>query len=130
MQRRHTTTLSWRHSFGDAWSLTAGLRQVRESGSADDTLVSTETYTRIEARFDSGWRWSLASSLSNARHSGSTGMQPSARDRSLAVAVSTRYRLSDGWWISGELASSQTRHSDEQRVLTNHSGGLKLYRDF
>ncbi len=125
-QRKRTTSLSWRHSFGDAWSMSAGLREIREAGEAD-ARITGETWASLDARF-SGWRWSLASSLSEARGTGTIGLQPAQRTASLSV--STRYRLSDGWWISGELKSTQTHYTDEQRPLVSHSGGMKLFRDF
>lgn len=126
-QRKRTTSLSWRHSFGGAWSMSAGMREVREGGETDAS-VTGETWASLDARLLSGWRWSLASSLSEARSYGATGLQPGQRIASLSL--STRYRLSDGWWISGELKSTHTNYSDEQRPLLSHSGGMKLYRDF
>ncbi len=128
-QRRRSASLSWRHSFSDDWSLTAGLRQVYESGGTD-TRLTAETYASVDARLDSGWRWSLASSLSDLRQTGTTGLQASQRDRSASLSLSTRYRLADGWWVSSELKSTQTYHGDEQRAAANHSGEMKLYRDF
>ena len=125
-QRKRTTSLSWRHSFGDAWSMSAGLREIREAGEAD-TSITGETWASLDARL-SGWRWSLASSLSEARSSGGTGLVPAQRIASLSL--STRYKLSDGWWISGELKSTHTNYNDEPRPLLSHSGGMKLYRDF
>ena len=128
-QRRRSTSLSWRHSFSSEWSLTAGLRQVYESGESDNSLTA-ETYASVDARMANGWRWSLASSLSDLRQTGATGLQATQRDRSASLSLSTRYRLTDGWWISGELKSTQTYHADEQRAMTSHSGGMKLYRNF
>ncbi len=125
-QRKRTTSLSWRHSFGDAWSMSAGLRETREAGEVDASITG-ETWASLDARF-SGWRWSLASSLSEARSNGATGLVPTQRIASLSL--STRYKLSDGWWISGELKSTHINYSDEQRTLLSHSGGMKLQRDF
>ncbi len=124
-QRRRTTSLSWRHSFSNNWSLTTGLREVRETGDAD-TSISAETYASVDAWFGDDWRWSLGSSLLDNR---STRLPALQRDRSASLSLSTRYRLPDGWWISGELQSTQTYRGDEQRPLS-HSGGLKLFRDF
>lgn len=127
-QRRRSTSLSWRHSFGNDWSLTAGLRQIRES-SAAEMSITAETYASVDASINESWRWSLASSLSDLFYGEPTGLQALQRDKSASVSLSTRYRLSDGWWISGELKSTQTYRRDEQLPMT-HAGGLKLYRDF
>ncbi len=126
-KRKRTTSLSWRHSFDDAWSMSAGLREIREADESDASITG-ETWASVDARLYSGWRWSLASSLSEARTSGGSGLQPAQRIASLSL--STRYRLSDGWWISGELKSTHSRYSDEARATTSRSGGLKIYRDF
>ncbi len=127
-KRKRTTSVSWRHSFGDAWSLSAGMREVREADE-DDASITGETWASVDARLHGGWRWSLASTLSEARGTGATRLQPPQRIASLSL--STRYRLSDGWWISGELKSTHTTHySEDAREMTSRSGGLKLYRDF
>ncbi len=130
LQRRQTAVVSWRHSFSDDWSLTAGLRQIRDTGGTTDARVTDETFASIDIRLSNGWRWSLASSLSDARYADATGLQPVPRDRLASFALTTRYRLADGWWISGDLKSTQSYHSDEQRSRTSHSGGLKLQRNF
>ncbi len=129
-KRKRTTSLSWRHSFGDAWSMSAGLREMRETDEADASITG-ETWASVDARLYDGWRWSLASSLSEARTgsaSAASGLQPAQRIASFSL--STRYRLSDGWWISGELKSAHTSYVNEQRQTISRSGGLKLYRDF
>lgn len=125
-RRKRSATLSWRHRFTSIWSMTAGLRQSHQSG-GDEAGLTSETFASIDARFGNHWRWSLASSLSDFRYPGTGGLQPT---RSMSLSLSTRYKLSDGWWISGELKSIQTDYEDEQRPTMNHSAGLKLYHDF
>ena len=127
-QRRRTTSLSWRHSFSKDWSLTAGLREIRESGAIENSITA-ETYASIDASLSNGWRWSLASSLSDLLYAGTGATDAVRHDRSASIALSTRYRLSDGWWVSGELKSTQNYRSEEQRPAI-HAAGLKLYRDF
>lgn len=125
-RRKRSATLSWRHSLTDNWSLTTGLRQSYESG-GDAPGLTAETYASLDVRFLSGWRWSLASSLSDFRYPGGSGLQAA---RSASFSLSTRYRLPDGWWISGELKTIQTAYDDDQRSSRNNSAGLKLFRDF
>ncbi len=127
-QRRRSTSLSWRHRFSNDWSLTTGLREVRES-SAAATSVTAETFASLDASISDSWRWSLGSRLSDLLYSDTSALQAMQRDRSASVSLSTRYQLPDGWWISGELTSTQTYRRDMQLPVT-HAGGLKLYRDF
>lgn len=128
-QHRRATSLSWRHSFSNDWSMSAGLLATRETGDADAS-ISAQTWASVDARFANGWRWSLASRLSDSRHAGAARLQQAQRDRAASLSLSTRYRLSDGWWFSGELKSTQTSRSTEPRQMMSHSGGLKLFRDF
>ena len=130
LQRRQSAALTWRHSVNEDWSLTTGLRQIRDSGGDTDGRVIAETYASIDGLLANGWRWSLASSLSDARYPEVTGLQPYYRDRSTSLSVSTRYRLVGGWWLSGDLRSTQSYRSDEMRGLTSYSGGLRLHRNF
>ncbi len=125
-RRRRSATLSWRHHLTDNWSLTTGLRQSHERG-GDTPGLTAETYASLDASFRSGWRWSLVSSLSDFRYPSGSGLQAA---HSTSFSLSTRYRLPDGWWISGELKTIQTAYDEDQRSTRNNSAGLKLFRDF
>lgn len=127
-QRRRTTSLSWHHSFSKDWSLSAGLREIRENGDTTNSITA-ETYASIDAFVSNGWRWSFASSLSDQLYASAGRTVSVQRDRSASVALTTRYKLPDGWWFSGELKSTQIYRREEQRPA-NHAAGLKLYRDF
>ena len=127
---KRSASLSWLHTINDRWTVKAGLRQEREFDTTDNPLSNiAETYANVEARMASGWRWSLASSLSGTSYGVPTSGDTVRRDRSASLALSTRYPLYGGWWISGELKARQT-WGEAETPWTDQSGGLKLYRNF
>ncbi len=129
-RRQRSASLSWRHSFNDHWSLTAGLRQERESDTLETAMTRTdETYASVEASLHGGWRWSLASSLANSNYGMGVGAGTARRNRSASLSLSTRYPLYDGWWISGELRTRQS-WGEAETPQAYQSGGLKLFRNF
>jgi hypothetical protein len=128
--RKRSASVSWLHNINDRWSVKAGLRQEREFDSTDNPLSTVaETYANIDARLAGGWRWSLASSLSGTSYGIPTSGDTTHRDRSASLALSTRYPLYGGWWISGELKARQT-WGEAEPLWTDQSGALKLFRNF
>lgn len=128
VSRKRTASVSWRHRFNDRWSLTAGLKQARESGALEDNSIA-ETYASVDAWLRNGWRWSLASSLKDSVYGSAGAAELLRRDRSASLSLSTRYRLVDGWWISGELKSTQV-WTEADPPARNQYGGVRLSKNF
>lgn len=125
---RRSANLSWRHAFTERWAIRAGLRQIRESehGSEED-LLQTEGYASLNALLPGGWGWSLQGTLGESA-SGTAAMPKN--ERSTEVSLTGRRQLSDRWWLSGTLSSSQILRSGAVLPVTSQSGGVKLQRDF
>lgn len=130
VRRKRTASVNWRHRFSDRWSLTAGLKQVRENDALEDNSVA-ETYASVDAWLRNGWLWSVASSLKDSTYgsAGASAGELLRRDRSASVSLSTRYRLYDGWWISGELKSTQV-WTEVDPPARNQYGGVRLSKNF
>lgn len=130
VRRKRTASVSWRHRFSDRWSLTAGLRQARESDALEDNSVA-ETYASVDAWLRNGWLWSVASSLKDSSYGGAGAISGELlrRDRSASLSLSTRYQLYGGWWISGELRSTQV-WVEADPPTRNQYGGVRLSKNF
>ncbi len=126
---RRIANLSWRHAFTERWAVRAGLRQIHESenGSEEDRL-QTESYASLNASLPGGWGWSLQGTLGESATAGGTATVPK-NERSTAFSITGRRQLSDRWWLSGTLSSSQLR-SGIGLPMTSQSGDVKLQRDF
>lgn len=127
---RRSANLSWRHAFTERWAVRAGLRQLRESeNGGEEDRSQMESYASLNATLPGGWGWSLQGTLGDsARWSGTTAAP--RNERSAELSITGRRQLSDRWWLSGTLSSSQVQRSGVALPVTSQSGGIRLQREF
>ncbi len=127
---RRSTNLSWRHAFTERWAVRAGLRQLRESeSSGEDDRAQLESYASLNATLPGGWGWSLQGTLGDSARWTATTTAP-VNERSTALSLTGRRQLSDSWWLSGTLSSSQVQRTGAGFPVSSQSGGVKLQREF
>ncbi len=128
-RNRRTTSVTWQRQLNDRWSLSTGLSQSSVTG-IDDLSVTSEAHAGVNSTLPGGLLWSLTRRFSVSTFGIPGRALPTSTGHATSLSLSTRYPLRDGWWISGELRSTQSVSSDTLQPVTSRSGGLRLVRDF
>ncbi len=130
LRTRRSTTLSWRHAFTERWAIRAGLRQLRESESgSEDDRRHLEGYASLNATLPGSWGWSLQGTLGESVRWNGTSVAP-RNERSTEISLTGKRQLTDSWWLSGTLSSSQVQRLGAGFPVSSQSGGVKLQREF
>ncbi len=127
---KKTASISWRHALTDSWAIKTGMTQSWESGSNNYLGSSVETYASVQASLPHGWRWNIRGSWSESKNSLSNLLNTPQQNHVAELSLSTRYKLYDGWRISGTLSASQTSRSDAEGTMMEQSSKIKLYKEF
>lgn len=126
---RRWTAISWRHHINDHWILHTGLSHALSSAE-DYTSSAAEAHAGLDWSKPRGLSWSLTSRLSGSASGTKGSREAPIRTHASSLSLLTRYPLQGGWWLGGELRTSQTYQGGGLQSVRSQSAGVRLFRNF